>query len=652
MAYTTQYIGSRYVPLFAEPAEWDSTRTYEPLTIVMHDGNSYTSRQYVPVGIKITNEKFWALTGNYNAQVEQYRQEVRNLLPYDETPTEDSTKAVTSDGIKKAIAAETTRATTAEETNATAIAAETNRATTAEDTNATAIANEITRAKSAEKVNTDAVNALINSLALIYDTPEMYGAKGDGVTNDTAAFAQMFQSNANVHILKKDAIYNIQRATFTQNCIIIGNNATLTNKSTSLSTIEQGKAANILYGENYIDYFIMKDVNVIGCAKYVTTVSDQQSVITNIASDICVFNSNLVIYDNVDSSWSMKDSLQCRGCSTVKVHNSHFSNCGYWGNTYAYDNVTKNAISTYSQTTHNGNWDLYKYSDIVEILNCTFTNIKDECLAAPSANKIYMQNIIAQNVGDTMIETAYEENVTDSINIYANNIYAIDVFQGIIRDNTSKDSEGTINVSNVIYSCTSQPVANRKQTTALVQTAFTGACNITNCYVRNDFCTNFVLYFGAGIIKISKCTVICNSTATVPAVIFATTNDNANSVDNITIINGKYTALIVHASYVSNINANIESLDGNVCRIKGDYNIVCSNFNVITNSPSSAFLRVDNSTNHISNVNVHDIVTDNLLFYSGSNFNTLMYHDCIAAGIGTIYDNNATKHQAHNNILE
>lgn len=134
MAYTTQYIGSRYVPLFAEPAEWDSTRTYEPLTIVMHDGNSYTSRQYVPVGIDITNEKFWALTGNYNAQVEAYRKEVRNILPLDETPTEGSTKGVTSDGIKKAIDAETTRATTAEETNATAISNEFTRAKDAEQT--------------------------------------------------------------------------------------------------------------------------------------------------------------------------------------------------------------------------------------------------------------------------------------------------------------------------------------------------------------------------------------------------------------------------------------------------------------------------------------------------------------------------------------
>lgn len=71
-----EYVGARYVPLFADPIEWNDKRTYEPLTIVEHEGNSYTSRQFVPLGIAISNEDFWALTGNYNAQVEQYRQEV------------------------------------------------------------------------------------------------------------------------------------------------------------------------------------------------------------------------------------------------------------------------------------------------------------------------------------------------------------------------------------------------------------------------------------------------------------------------------------------------------------------------------------------------------------------------------------------------
>lgn len=73
----TQYVGARYVPVFANPAQWSNEREYEPLTIVLYQGNSFTSMQYVPVGIDINNEKFWAETGNYNAQIELYRQEVR-----------------------------------------------------------------------------------------------------------------------------------------------------------------------------------------------------------------------------------------------------------------------------------------------------------------------------------------------------------------------------------------------------------------------------------------------------------------------------------------------------------------------------------------------------------------------------------------------
>lgn len=76
---TRQYIGARYVPLFGRKdetsIEWDNTKPYEPLTIVLYQGNSYTSRQFVPVGVEITNQEFWAITGNYNAQVEQYRRE-------------------------------------------------------------------------------------------------------------------------------------------------------------------------------------------------------------------------------------------------------------------------------------------------------------------------------------------------------------------------------------------------------------------------------------------------------------------------------------------------------------------------------------------------------------------------------------------------
>lgn len=73
----TQYVGARYVPLFHTPIEWSDTVPYEPLTIVTHEGNSYTSKQSVPVGIAITDARYWVVTGNYNAQVETYRRETK-----------------------------------------------------------------------------------------------------------------------------------------------------------------------------------------------------------------------------------------------------------------------------------------------------------------------------------------------------------------------------------------------------------------------------------------------------------------------------------------------------------------------------------------------------------------------------------------------
>lgn len=176
---TTQYIGARYVPLFAEPIEWDKTKQYEPLTIVSANGNSYTSRQFVPAGIEITNDAFWALTGNFNAQVEQYRKEVTaydgritaaqtdatNALSLAKTnesdiAANDAELAGTADsGLKTLITNEVARATSAEGVNKAAIDAEVARATAAEKKNADAIVTETARATSAEKSNTTAISA-------------------------------------------------------------------------------------------------------------------------------------------------------------------------------------------------------------------------------------------------------------------------------------------------------------------------------------------------------------------------------------------------------------------------------------------------------------------------------------------------------------
>lgn len=118
-----QYIGARYVPKFSDPIAWDINRSYEPLTIVTYLNNSYTSKVPVPVGVDITDEEYWVVTGNYNAQVEEYRQAVEGVK-------EDMTELQEN------------------------------------------VDNQF-----AQKVT--------------YLTPEMFGAKGDGVTNDYTAFKNM-----------------------------------------------------------------------------------------------------------------------------------------------------------------------------------------------------------------------------------------------------------------------------------------------------------------------------------------------------------------------------------------------------------------------------------------------------------------------------
>lgn len=71
---TNTYIGNRYIPLF--DGAHNPEKEYEPLTIVEYNGASYTSKTNVPPGVEITNTTFWFCSGNYNAQVEQYRREV------------------------------------------------------------------------------------------------------------------------------------------------------------------------------------------------------------------------------------------------------------------------------------------------------------------------------------------------------------------------------------------------------------------------------------------------------------------------------------------------------------------------------------------------------------------------------------------------
>lgn len=94
------YKGHRYVPKIM--GEWDVQETYEGLSIVTYQGTSYTSKKRVPVGVDILDTDYWVVTGNYNAQVENYRQEVRDMGDYVDGEVNDLTNYVNNEVENKA----------------------------------------------------------------------------------------------------------------------------------------------------------------------------------------------------------------------------------------------------------------------------------------------------------------------------------------------------------------------------------------------------------------------------------------------------------------------------------------------------------------------------------------------------------------------
>ena len=300
MAYTTQYIGSRYVPLFAEPAEWDSTRTYEPLTIVMHDGNSYTSRQYVPVGIDITNEKFWALTGNYNAQVEQYRQDVVRY----------STQLNT---VSAALNAEITRATTADNKLTEDLSAEVTRATTADNKLTEDLSAEVTRATTADNKLTDDIKVVSTKLSDITPLDNIPDSNSNKAFSSKGLFTQQ---HGTVFIdsitTEPDITSSIKNAVSKGASVIIlgvGKEYSLTEIPTKISV----KGNDICSQLSYPTSTSLSDSVISN-----STIDFSYNVIENVHFKNCVFK----------TIWSLFNNCVFEGCKFIgDVRATFWSNC-------------------------------------------------------------------------------------------------------------------------------------------------------------------------------------------------------------------------------------------------------------------------------------------------------------------------------------
>lgn len=372
---TTQYIGARYVPLFAEPIEWDKTKQYEPLTIVTHEGNSYTSRQFVPTGIEITNEDFWALTGNFNAQVEQYRNEVK---AYDGRITANA----------NAIETETAN-------RAAAVTAEMERAQSAERVLTTNLNAEVTRAESAEQTLNEKIGT-----STYYISPCSFGAIGDGVNDDTAFVQQAIDSEHPVMIDK----------TFKVNHVSINKPKKIDGNGTIIGTIYLGS-------ENEYE----SDIDI-------SNITINGNVILNNYRSSHIDNVTFISENNYAIRRNENIPIKRHGIGYFEI-----TNCVIRGKGFIYLNkkdndgeLPFNDISIIGCTA-NSITDFFFYSDLQD--GCKIYNNKIQYPSYGSANKTSCirinQGDFVSIVGNTIFETGEEAIILNKLNnsiVSSNNI--------------------------------------------------------------------------------------------------------------------------------------------------------------------------------------------------------------------------------------
>ena len=243
---------------YANPIQWDITNQYEANTVVVDSrGNAYLSVKPVPSGVSLDRTEFWTKIGNFD---ELWADVKKAITPADEGHSSTATAAraindlvwvngalvrvtktmVAGDAyvpgsncvssstnevlhylitaFNEGLSAEKTARENADTQLQTAIGAEQTARKNADTQLQTAIDAETTARKKA----IDDLKKSTGGLE-VFTTPEMYGAKGDGSTDDTAAVQAAFNAaTVNKPIILTAQYYCTKTITVKRDTTVIG----------------------------------------------------------------------------------------------------------------------------------------------------------------------------------------------------------------------------------------------------------------------------------------------------------------------------------------------------------------------------------------------------------------------------------------------
>lgn len=297
---------------YADPIQWNITTQYEANTVVIDpiSGTAYISTHPVPAGVSLSNTDYWTvvftldvLSANQNIT---FRNDGTNVVA---TFTSDT-------GDWLLWNSELYKVTQPIALNTAYVVGFNLQRYSVEnfiDDYVTALQNEIGDLSdldtTAQDNIVDAINELVGIINLLtysqYATPELYGAAGDGVTDDTAAVQSAFSQG--FAVCKPGATYLItDTINLVDNTNIIGNGATIKVK-------DNVRIDNALLKGDDIKNVIIKDL-----------------IIDMNMQNMPVYTENRVTYYNIGAYFIDSEDIDISGCKFINLYNQSivFYRCG------------------------------------------------------------------------------------------------------------------------------------------------------------------------------------------------------------------------------------------------------------------------------------------------------------------------------------
>lgn len=390
---------------YADPIQWDITRQYEANTVVINpfDGTAYISTVAVPYGVNISNEEYWTPIFNYGESLNTLREQIAENNQRDKKTANknyvDGNLLWYNGALYEVLYDISAGTELIVGVNIEPITIE--------------------KLISDVRTDTDKNTADIIEIKKAFVTPEMFGAVGDGITDDTEAVISAINSGYNVTGVN-GSVYKITKSIETsslpvndmnlRNCNFIvqipkGYFITVNNNFNKITFdncwFDGGGVAYGVFADpcNHLNALYVKDGEV---KHFNANVIDNFSyTFSFLAAADEVVISGLTLYNNVGHGLIVRsDALDGNENAVINVSDCHAKKCG--------TGAIAIGIGSYS---HNGNRGKATFT------NCIAEYNSASGIAPHGLYNVAINNCISNNNGEHgfVIQQSYNSSISGCV---------------------------------------------------------------------------------------------------------------------------------------------------------------------------------------------------------------------------------------------